>query len=317
MLDRFDTQQASLAAVEQQLAAISERLDALALGQQQLIAVQAELQTRLRRTQALVARTYEALPDWPGQLDDARGTREYDAAYTDPQPLISIPIPTYHSPDTLCDRALASVRAQTYHHWEAIVVGDCCTDDTEQRVRALNDSRIRFVNLSVRESDPDDPWERYAIRGSLPRGVGIDLSRGRWIAPLSHDDEWDPDHLRSLLAEAKGSGAEVVYSRMRVVDGQTPGPVLGTVGVWPPTRNNFAWQASMFNGTLKFLRYDRASALASEFNDWNLARRAWEAGVRFHHLARETATLYTYPRWDEVNAGYAAIGRPPSAAAVP
>jgi glycosyltransferase involved in cell wall biosynthesis len=209
------------------------------------------------------------------------------------------------------------VLAQTHANWEAIVVGDGCTDQTEERVRALADARIRFLNLPVREHDPDDPWERWAVRGSIPRSKGIELARGGWIAPLSHDDEWDPDHLETLLQEARQSRAEVVYSRMRVryVGGSSRQP--SSIGAWPPKLGQFGWQSAIFNGALRFLRYDRACALASEPNDWNLARRAWEAGVRFHHLERETATLYVYPRQDAIAVEYAEMGLPPDAAAYP
>ncbi len=282
---------------------------------QQVLDGQAELRTRLRRTQALTARVYEALQDWPALLAAARAEPAYAGAYTDSDPLVSIPIPTYQSPGTLCERALASVLAQTHANWEAIVVGDHCTDDTEERVRALGDPRIRFFNLPVREHDPDDPFERWAVKGSIPRSHGIDLARGGWIAPLSHDDQWDPDHLQTLLLQAQQRRAEVVYSRMRVhwVGGASRQPI--SIGAWPPKLGHFGWQSAIFNGALRFLRYDRTCALASEPNDWNLARRAWEAGVRFHHVERETVTLYVHPRRDAIEAEYAAMGLPPSAAA--
>src|SRR5207244_9241787 len=62
---------------------------------------QAELRTRLRRTQALTARTYEALHGWPDKLTVARQHPEYELAYSEAEPLISVAISTYHSPDTL------------------------------------------------------------------------------------------------------------------------------------------------------------------------------------------------------------------------
>lgn len=304
---------AELRGLVEELAATQARISAR---QDQVLPWQAEVHTRVRRAQALSARAYEAAQNWPALLDAARREPAYALAYGEAEPLISIPIPTYNSPDTLCDRALASVRAQTYGNWEAIVVGDHCTDDTAARVKALNDPRIRFHNLPVRENDPDDPWESWAVRGSVPRSTGIDLASGTWIAPLSHDDEWHPDHLEALLGAARESRAEVVYSRMRVVDATAPGkPVLRSCGAWPPRHGEYAWQSAMFHGQLRFLRYDRACALASEPNDWNLARRAWEAGVRFHFVDRETATLYFYDRWQEIEREYRARGLPPSAAA--
>jgi hypothetical protein len=279
---------------------------------------QAEVMSRIRRTQALAARAYEATQRWPERLAAAREREDYELAYSDPDPLLSIPIPTYHSPDTLVDLALASVRAQTHENWEAIVVGDRCTDDTERRVKAIGDPRIRWHNLPAREPDPDDPFERWAVKGTIPRAVGMDMARGRWIAPLSHDDAWDPDHLEVLLAAAREHRAEIAYSRMRAVDSHSPdGPSEGSVGAWPPRSGQWNCQAAMFHAALEFVRPDRACALASEPNDWNLARRAWQAGVRFHFVDRETATLYVYPRWEKISAEYHEMGLPLSAVAAP
>ncbi len=277
-----------------------------------------ELVSRLRRTQALAARAYEAAQGWPEKLAAARASDEYELPYMDSDPLISIPIPTYHSPDSLVDVALASVLTQTHENWEAIVVGDHCVDDTAERVQAIGDPRVRWHNLPVREPDPEDPFERWAVKGTIPRATGMDLADGLWIAPLGHDDAWDPDHLETLLAAARESRAEIVYSRMRAVE-VSGGDAASewSVGAWPPRLAQWNCQAAMFHGALRFVRPDRACALASEPNDWNLARRAWEAGVRFHFVDRETATLYVYPRWERVDAEYAAQGRPPAARAHP
>ena len=57
-------------------------------------------------------------------------------------------ITTFNNPEMLIDRAIASVFAQTYERIEVVVVGDACTDDTEQRIATLREPRIRFVNLT-------------------------------------------------------------------------------------------------------------------------------------------------------------------------
>jgi hypothetical protein len=312
-----DADDPRLAALAQSLATLVAEVSAIRATVSEMSVVQAEMRTRLRRTQALTARAYEAALDWPGLLAAARASADYDAAYEDPDPLISIPIPTYHSPDTLCDRALASVLAQTHGNWEAIVVGDHCTDDTRRRVEAIGDPRIAFHNLDAREHDPADPWETYAVKGSVPRATGIGLARGRWIAPLSHDDAWDADHLATLLAAARRGRAEVVYSRLRRVLAAATHESIGSIGAYPPRHGDFGWQSAMFHGSLRFLVYDRACALASEPNDWNLARRAWQAGVRFSHVERETVTLYIHDRATELMEAYAALGLPIEAAAAP
>jgi hypothetical protein len=87
------------------------------------------------------------------------------------------------------------------------------------------------------------------------------------------------------------------------------------MGAFPPRLGEFGWQSAMFHGGLRFLQYDRACALASEPNDWNLARRAWEAGVSFHTVDRETVTLFAHARQAQINAELEARSLPPSAAA--
>jgi hypothetical protein len=307
-----------LATLHREVGELHETLSRIEAAQSTLIDRQAETGTRVRRTQALTARTYERLARWPELIATARAQEGYELAYTDPDPLVSVPIPTYQSPDTLCERALASVQAQTHARWEAIVVGDHCTDDTAERVAALRDERIRFVNLPARENDPEDPWERWAVKGSVPRSVGIGEARGRWIAPLSHDDAWDPNHLELLLGAAREHRAEVAYSRMRgtPADPGTSAVLSGMAEAFPP-RYGFGWQAAIFHASLDFLRYDRNCAFASEPNDWNLARRAWEAGVRFHHLPVETVTLFLHDRMAEIAAAQRERGLPPSASAGP
>jgi Glycosyl transferase family 2 len=140
---RLDAVEARLDAVRTQIAELAERLESVSRNlegqQRRLIEWEAETRTRVRRTQALAARVYEGLGGWPALLAEARAAPDYELPYAERDPLVSIPIPTFHSADTLCERALASVRAQTHSNWEAIVVGDHCTDNTEERVAAIGD----------------------------------------------------------------------------------------------------------------------------------------------------------------------------------
>jgi glycosyltransferase involved in cell wall biosynthesis len=207
------------------------------------------------------------------------------------------------------------VLAQTYRNWEAVVVGDHCTDDTAERVQAINDPRVRFHNLPVRQNDPSDPYERYARKGTFAGRVGVTLSRGRWIAPLSHDDAWDPDHIATLLAVAREERAEVAYGRARQIDAE--GRPSTPFGAWPPRYGQFMWQTAIYHGDLRFIQLDPVAELVSEPNDWNLARRAWDAGVRFTYVDRETVTVYTHDRVAELQAAYAALGLTLNASAMP
>lgn len=252
-----------------------------------------DIESRLVDTQAIAARAYEATLDWPGRLAELRGAPDYDAAFHG-EPLVSVRVATYQGAELLCERALSSLRHQTYSHWEALVVGDHCTDDTEERVRALGDSRIRFWNLPYRGPYPEEPRARWHVAGTYPANAAIRASSGAWIAPLDHDDEWEDDHVEVLLAEAQRTGAELVYGRLRVVNEETG--ERSEIGAWPPELGQFAFQGAIQHRGLGAFEYDINCRYAGEPGDWNLARRMWAAGVRFEFLDRVVGTYYHQPK---------------------
>lgn len=238
----------------------------------------------------LAAAVHERAARWPERLAEIRPTAEWERAYSEPEPLITVRIATCERPELLVERALASVRLQTYPHWEAVVVGDACGDDTAERIAALGDERISFHNLPVRGPYPTDPLRRRAVAGTPPMNVGALLARGRWIAPLDDDDAWDEDHLEVLLAAAQESRAEFVYGSVRDVhNGVSKGT---TFGAWPPPGNT-SMGAAIYNSALREFGYDMASVFRGEFGDQHLVRRMWEAGIRFEFIDRAVATHHT------------------------
>ena len=58
-------------------------------------------------------------------------------------PLISIIIPTYNHANFL-GKALEFIIHQTYSNWEAIVIDNHSTDETNQVIYKFNDRRIRY-----------------------------------------------------------------------------------------------------------------------------------------------------------------------------
>ena len=97
---------------------------------------------------------------------------------------VSVVIPTFNR-TALLGRALASVQRQTFEPLEIIVVDDGSTDDTRQMLeRAFPGCRyLRQPNGGV----------------SSARNLGIEASRGKWIALLDSDDEWLPEKLANQL----------------------------------------------------------------------------------------------------------------------
>lgn len=98
--------------------------------------------------------------------------------------LFSVLVPTYNQATFLPD-ALESLLAQSYPHWEAVVVDDGSTDDTRDILRryASRDPRIRGFHK-----------ENGGVASAL--NEGIRNARGDWLCWLSSDDWFEPDALR-------------------------------------------------------------------------------------------------------------------------
>jgi hypothetical protein len=66
-------------------------------------------------------------------------------------------------------------------------------------------------------------------------------------------------------------------------------------GEWPPRLSDFGFQGAIYHSSLREFGYDLAASLLGEPADWNLARRMWEAGVRFLFLPRSVGTYHVDP----------------------
>jgi glycosyltransferase involved in cell wall biosynthesis len=97
-----------------------------------------------------------------------------------PEPLVSVIVPTFNRA-RMVGRAIDSVLAQTYSHYELIVVDDESTDDTPALLDRYGD-RIRVL---------------HRVHGgvSAARNCGIRAAAGELIALLDSDDYWMPEKL--------------------------------------------------------------------------------------------------------------------------
>jgi glycosyltransferase involved in cell wall biosynthesis len=109
------------------------------------------------------------------------------------EPSVSVIIPTWNRATTIV-AAVESALAQTHAPLEVLVCDDGSSDDSEQRIRAISDSRLRWL-----------PGPRGG-RPAIPRNRGIAAARGEWLAFLDSDDAWLPDKLERQLAAVLASG---------------------------------------------------------------------------------------------------------------
>jgi glycosyltransferase involved in cell wall biosynthesis len=127
------------------------------------------------------------------------------------EPLVSICVVTYNRARLLTERCLPSLLCQTYPKFELIVVGDRCTDDTEERVRKIADPRITFFNLWDRPEYPGDPKLRWMSAGAPAAIKSLSLVKGDFITHLDDDDEHLPDRLEKLVKFASEHQCDMVW----------------------------------------------------------------------------------------------------------
>jgi glycosyltransferase involved in cell wall biosynthesis len=132
-------------------------------------------------------------------------------------PLVTVVCSTFNSKATLrC--ALRSVLNQEFTDFEVRVMGDCCTDGSEQIVAGLNDSRVHWYN-----------FPKNSGTQSEPNNEGMRRARGKYVALLPHDDLWMPWHLSRLVGYIETTGADFVHD---LVVNIAPEGVYGAYG--PP-----------------------------------------------------------------------------------
>ncbi|MFN0112621.1 MAG: glycosyltransferase [Blastocatellia bacterium] len=115
-------------------------------------------------------------------------------------PLVSVILPTWNRAAVIA-RALESIRAQKYEHWECLIVDDGSTDATELVIAPyLQDSRFQFFR---------QPHQNAAIA----RNLGLAKAQGEIIAYLDTDNVWFPNYLTAIVtAFVEDDSLQSVYT---------------------------------------------------------------------------------------------------------
>ena len=121
-------------------------------------------------------------------------------------PAVSIVIPTFNHAQFL-HQALASVVAQTFHNWEAIIVNNFSADDTVKIVESFGEKRFRLINFQ----------NNGIIAAS--RNEGISQSNGPVIAFLDSDDLWYPNKLKHCMPPFDAQADVVCHGENWMSDG--------------------------------------------------------------------------------------------------
>jgi glycosyl transferase family 2 len=224
-------------------------------------------------------------------LAAARAADDYRLAWVDPNPLVTVVLPTLGRPELLRSRALPAVLGQTYERLEVLVVGDGPSAEAEEVVREAGDERVHWTSTSQRYVYPDE-HRHWLAATTLTRNEGYRLARGRWLFDFDDDDSLPPDSIASLLAATEASRAEVVQG---VITSHAPDGL--TEPIRPLLPDQLPLKGALVHAHLRF--FDRehvASALALP-GDWFRGERMLRAGVRIELIDRVTYDYFPSSLW--------------------
>ena len=178
----------------------------------QIYALKDRLKQMLRRD----GHTLERYHDWavqyyaalPHRLAAARCQARAQALLAD-HPVVSVICPAYKPERRWFQAAIDSVRAQSWPHWELLIVDDGSRDPALTRLIAAAtaaDGRIRALPHAKNQGI------------SAATNTAIDAATGAYVALFDHDDLLVPEALEIMLLAARDTGAAMVYSDEDKID---------------------------------------------------------------------------------------------------
>lgn len=248
-----------------------------------------ELDARSRNLLEAVALIYDDDQGTRRRLHALRAGPGYEPAFDDPDPLVSVVVPTWNRVNTLIERAIPSALNQTHTNIEVVVVGDASPPAVADAVAALGDSRVRFHNLTIRGPYDEDPFRAWLTGGTPGINAGMALARGLWITVLGDDDALVPKHVERLLSHAREGRLKFVYGRIRQ---NMPDGNLSILGGFPPRPGQIGLQAALFHAGLRLFEVELGHALFGTPVDWGMVHRMMRTGVRMGMIDAVTADYW-------------------------
>ena len=125
-------------------------------------------------------------------------------------PRFSVVMPVYQAPLPWLRRAIESVQAQSYPHWELCISDDASPSPAVREVLAEYARADARIKVHYRERNGHI---------SESSNSAIELASGDFMALLDHDDELHPDALLYMAeAIAANSGVQLLYSDEDKID---------------------------------------------------------------------------------------------------
>lgn len=145
--------------------------------------------------------------------------------------LVSIIMPSYNTAPYIKE-TIQSVLNQTYKDWELLIVDDCSTDNTDEVLSEIHDSRIHIFKNECNSG------------AAVSRNRALREAKGQWIAYLDSDDLWMPEKLEKQIRFMKIHGYAFSYTNYEEIDvdgNRTGVRVTGPKRITKTGMFNYCW----------------------------------------------------------------------------
>lgn len=195
-----------------------------------------------------------------------------------PAPLISVIMPVCDPPEPWLHRAIESVRAQLYPHWQLCIADDASRAPHVRRLLESAAAEDRRIRVSFR-----------AARGHICAATrtALDLAEGGFVTFLDHDDELELLALARIAVEIwRHPAADMLYGDEDLIgtDGRRSDPYFKPD--WNPEllrAQNYICHSVVYRADLlRTLDAFRPEVQGSQ--DWDLALRAGERAACIRHI---------------------------------
>ena len=113
--------------------------------------------------------------------------------------LVTIIVPVYNASKTIFE-SIGSLLNQTYNNIEIIIINDASTDDSLDKLKQINDSRIKIYNNKI----------NYGTYISI--NIGLKVSNGEYILLQGSDDYSTINRVEKMINILKNSNYNMCYS---------------------------------------------------------------------------------------------------------
>jgi glycosyltransferase involved in cell wall biosynthesis len=235
----------------------------------------------------------EVLQKWKMIFERERNTPKYRSVFRKHDPLVSVCITTSDQAALFAERALATMKQQTYKNLEVIVVGDRCDDDTEATVAALGDPRYKFFNLPMRGPYPRPGIHRWMVAGTNAFNFALRRVTGDFVTHLDEDDTLEPRRIEILVNAIQNSEADLIFHPFFQ---QNDDRSWKTIGNGTFKLGQVGGGMTFYHHWLARIPWDVNAFRLKEPGDWNRLRKIEALGATLHYVDQVLASHWRFPR---------------------